>query len=303
MRLDGSLMPFSLRDRLGRRPELGRDPDQRVAGLDLVGPRRRRRRTRAVRRRATRPGSAAASLGPADVGSVAARRRPGRAALAVDGAGRAPTTPRSGDRRRPTPPPVSRARTIAANARASRTISTAWPVDRSERRIGHGDREAAVVEDDRGRAGDGRGSVGSAVVADRPCRAGGLERRARRRGRRSGTGGAASRRRAAPAARPRRSDARGRPSCCARRRRPRQVGTDARSPGVPVARTGRARRCGRLRACGSTAVIAPRIAGTGSSGPARRSRDATNRRGNAKIPATTYFPERLPSQYLRRWRA
>jgi hypothetical protein len=22
-----------------------------------------------------------------------------------------------------------------------------------------------------------------------------------------------------------------------------------------------------------------------------------------KIPATTYFPERLPSQYLRRWRA
>ncbi len=25
--------------------------------------------------------------------------------------------------------------------------------------------------------------------------------------------------------------------------------------------------------------------------------------GNAKIPATTYFPERLPSQYLRRWRA
>src|SRR5690348_11142382 len=25
--------------------------------------------------------------------------------------------------------------------------------------------------------------------------------------------------------------------------------------------------------------------------------------GNAKILATTYFPERLPSQYLRRWRA
>ena len=24
---------------------------------------------------------------------------------------------------------------------------------------------------------------------------------------------------------------------------------------------------------------------------------------NAKILATTYFPERLPSQYLRRWRA
>jgi len=25
--------------------------------------------------------------------------------------------------------------------------------------------------------------------------------------------------------------------------------------------------------------------------------------GNAKILAATYFPERLPSQYLRRWRA
>lgn len=25
--------------------------------------------------------------------------------------------------------------------------------------------------------------------------------------------------------------------------------------------------------------------------------------GHAKILATTYFPERLPSQYLRRWRA
>ena len=59
---------------------------------------------------------------------------------------------------------------------------------------------------------------------------------------------------------------------------------------------------GRLRACGSTAVIASRIAGTGSSGPAAVGRDAMSA-GNAKIPATTYFPERLPSQYLRRWRA
>src|SRR4051812_34937672 len=35
--------------------------------------------------------------------------------------------------------------------------------------------------------------------------------------------------------------------------------------------------------------------------PERRRRIETP--GNAKIPATTYFPERLPSQYLRRWRA
>ena len=41
VRLVGSVMPLSVGDRLGRRPELGGDPDQRVAGLDLVGLRRR----------------------------------------------------------------------------------------------------------------------------------------------------------------------------------------------------------------------------------------------------------------------
>ena len=53
----------------------------------------------------------------------------------------------------------------------------------------------------------------------------------------------------------------------------------------------------------------------GHSGPGPRATpDTTGRRNqlagfparspeNAEIPATTYFPERLPSQYLRRWRA
>ena len=39
----------------------------------------------------------------------------------------------------------------------------------------------------------------------------------------------------------------------------------------------------------------PRSAGSGFAG--------IELPGNAKILAATYFPERLPSQYLRRWRA
>ena len=38
-------------------------------------------------------------------------------------------------------------------------------------------------------------------------------------------------------------------------------------------------------------------------GRCRSGRPTGGLAGNAKIPATTYFPERLPSQYLRRWRA
>ena len=48
------MMPLSFGDGLGRRPELGGDPDERVAGLDLVGLRRRpaTRRIGRARRRA-----------------------------------------------------------------------------------------------------------------------------------------------------------------------------------------------------------------------------------------------------------
>src|SRR6185369_14353613 len=43
--------------------------------------------------------------------------------------------------------------------------------------------------------------------------------------------------------------------------------------------------------------------GAGTRGGHTRSAHPGTSSGNAKILATTYFPERLPSQYLRRWRA
>ena len=43
--------------------------------------------------------------------------------------------------------------------------------------------------------------------------------------------------------------------------------------------------------------------GTMELAPARKRPRPGTTSGHAKIPATTYFPERLPSQYLRRWRA
>src|SRR4029079_19452994 len=54
-------------------------------------------------------------------------------------------------------------------------------------------------------------------------------------------------------------------------------------------------------------VIGPKDTGRlGGGPPADRIRSVRGPEatpGNAKILATTYFPERLPSQYLRRWRA
>ena len=186
-------------DRLERRPELGGDPDQRVARLDLVG------RVAGACGRAGAGGSTrcrAGVLGSADaVGRLGGR---GRSRLALRGhalASRGEATAADGRR---AAAGQTRARTIAAKAMARSTMRTAWPDARSEpeRRAGRS-AMPAVVEDDRGRAGDRTGQRRRAVVGDRPGRAGAaVEGRAAGGGRRSGTAGAASRRRAGPAARP-----------------------------------------------------------------------------------------------------
>ncbi len=85
-------------------------------------------------------------------------------------------------------------------------------------------------------------------------------------------------------------------------------GAVGRRPGTGTARTARrhAVRGDRTR---RTARVARGVDGHPGRHTARRSRTTRRRaeRGTAagtqKIPATTYFPERLPSQYLRRWRA
>ena len=154
-----------LGDRLGRRAELGGDPDQRVAGLDLVGPRRRRRRppgAERTRRRAGAPASAGPALGPASAVGPAVGRAVA-AALAVA------RWPRASARRRP------RRRRAAAGQRwpgrsprrraPRRTTRTAWP-DRPIRAEGRASsmairpwsRTTGVVR------ASGRGRVGGAVV-------------------------------------------------------------------------------------------------------------------------------------------
>ena len=129
----------------------------------------------------------------------------------------------------------------------------------------------------------GRGKRRRAVVADRPGRSGGLEGGARRV-----VGGQAQPalllgRRAGPAVRPRRSDARARRSCSATRRRRRRGRGRCGSPGVRVTEPA-GTAVGRLRTCGSSAVIASRIAGTGSTRPggasARRTGESPRERKN-----------------------
>ena len=218
-------------DRLGRRPELGRDPDQRVAGLDLV-----------VRVAGAADGSGAGRRDavpvPPDAGGAAvgsARGAGGRVA-AASAATRwrgAPTTPGNGDPSLAAAelPLVSFARTIAANASAIRAMSTAWPVDRSELRIGTviesrpWSRTTGVVRAIGRGSGAERGRGRSVAPRGRPR----TWRTSRSRA--SGTAGAASRWRAGPAARPRRSDARARRSCCATRHRRQRDRDRCGSPG------------------------------------------------------------------------
>ena len=72
------------------------------------------------------------------------------------------------------------------------------------------------------------------------------------------------------------------------------VSSGAGMPGRSGAREGPAAESGGL-VIGEKDTRRPRSAGSGFAGIALP--------GNAKILAATYFPERLPSQYLRRWRA
>ncbi len=76
------------------------------------------------------------------------------------------------------------------------------------------------------------------------------------------------------------------------------TGADA-SGGITGPRPSLGAGCPPVPAASSSVVIRTRIAGTVGARP-RQGRASS---GNGKIPATTYFPERLPSQYLRRWRA
>ena len=134
LRLDGSLMPLRLADGLRCRPELGRDPDQGVAGLDLVACGSRAQRTGPVARmhpfRADAGGTAVGSVAALATGSRAAPRRR---------AGRCPDDCRGMAIRRS---PRQSCRWSASPGRSRRTraamsaMSTAWPVDRSELRIG-----------------------------------------------------------------------------------------------------------------------------------------------------------------------
>ena len=186
-----------------------------------------------------------------------------------------------------------------------RTTRTAWPVDRSERRIGTRDREPAVVEDDRRRASH-RARQASARGRDRSARA---ARAASKVGARRVVGGQAQaalllggerRRRCDRAAAVLAGDRR----CCARRRRRRRGRDRCGSTGRPVAGAGR-RTVGGQAARAAVSTRGHRVKDSRDrpdAACATRARMAMTR-GNAKILATTYFPERLPSQYLRRWRA
>ena len=72
------------------------------------------------------------------------------------------------------------------------------------------------------------------------------------------------------------------------------VGEGSEGTGSAAGSVGSATPTGAVIALKDTGLPAPRPSPPESTGSTA---------GNAKILATTYFPERLPSQYLRRWRA
>ena len=280
---------FSLPDRRDRDLVLGGDADQRVAGLDLVAPRRLGRGSRGGRRlrgdrcrrgRARLDGRGSGGWSGSAVGralALASGRRPGRR------------------RRRGGGPRRRRRRPSAGPGRSRRRRRRGGDQDRLRRQPlgperGHGDRDPPVVEDD-------RASCGRAAWAASPRGPGrsagprGQPRRSRSAGgRRSGTGAAASRRPGWPAGRPRRSGGRARPSCSASCRRPNRDrgrwrrGSD-RGPGFVAG--------GEVRCWSSTAVMGARIpdgpveAGWAVQRPT--SRRLGPGRGNAKNPGDDLF--------------
>ncbi len=152
--------------------------------------------------------------------------------------------------------------------------------------------DAAVVEDDRRRAGDRAGQRRRAVVADRAGRARGLVRRARRRGRRSGTAGAASRR-------PAMAGGATAPQRCSR------ATVELRHPPSAAARYGQMPLSGRSggespgaggagRVPGSTAVMRRRIAGLAADRPARRRAGDHGARRTQKSRRRPIFPKGCP---------
>ena len=128
----GSADAVELGDRLGRRPEPGGDPDQRVAGLDRVRARREPPSSHPGRSAPDAPAARAGAVRRLGVGR-GGRPRVG-AQRVVDGRDRSADDAGSGDPRPQRGAAAGElARTIAANARAIRAISTAWPsIGRSE---------------------------------------------------------------------------------------------------------------------------------------------------------------------------
>ena len=217
------------------------------------------------------------------------------------------------------PPTADLAITTTRKATTRTATRTAWPVDRLARsparlhRIdaGRGRRESSARPGAAGRSPDRAASS----MPPRPRRTSrtstwsGVRHSRRCFSAASGAGGVTAAQRWSRAA----VAARQEPSDDVRNGHWRRERPETGSPGAEGAGSGgrgsatvmaeqdRSRRGQRERDAADSSAAPAAVRTSGGRPTQGESRAAT--RGNAKIPATTYFPERLPSQYLRRWRA